>query len=72
MKVEYLHVRLLERSRLMKVIIEIDGRPSEVAALAREIAGRHEPGGFSIGSLDCVVSESVAKVFETLEERADD
>ena len=56
----------------MKVIIEIDGRPSEVAALAREIAGRHEPGGFSIGSLDCVVSESVAKVFETLEERADD
>lgn len=55
----------------MKVTIEIDGKPSEVAALAREIAGRRESRGSSVGDINYVVNNSVSDLFETLVERAD-
>lgn len=57
----------------MKVTIEIEGKPSEVAALVGEIAGRHESSGCSIGSINCLIDESVERsvsnLFEALAER---
>lgn len=60
LKAEYLHARLLEGSRPMKVTVEIEGKPSEVAALVGEIAGRRVSGNVEIESDKTSVDELVS------------
>ena len=58
----------------MKVTIEVEGNPGEVAALLDEIAGRHVSSGYSIGYInhdaDDVAEKAILNLLESLEKRA--